>query len=101
MWGQQQPQGGPPPGMRFAPQGGDVPPMAAGPDQRPMAPPGAAFLRDQDAVIRAALARRRQPVPVTGTEAAPQNAVPAQAAPEQAQPDPDEQAARQGLRGYR
>lgn len=64
QWNQPQPQGGPPPGVRFMPQGGGMPPQAAGPDQRPMAPPGAGFLRDQDAAIRAALARRRQPVPV-------------------------------------
>jgi hypothetical protein len=50
-------------------------------------PPGAGFLRDQDAVIRAALARRGQPIP-TG---APQGVVAPQGAPQGAlEPDADE-----------
>lgn len=67
------PMGGPPQGM--PPQG------AMG---RPPGPPGGAFLRDQDAVIRAALARRGQPIPTGAPQGVPG---PAQGAPE---PDADE-----------
>jgi len=71
------PMGGPPQGM--PPQGAMGRPMGG--------PPGAGFLRDQDAVIRAALQRRGQPIP-TG---APQGVVGPQGAPQGAlEPDADE-----------
>jgi len=89
--GQGAPQGapmGPPPGVRFAPGSGEgSPPMAAGPDGRPVVPPGGGFLRDQDAAIRAALMRRHQPVAPQGAVAGPAGGPPPAAAPE---PDADE-----------
>lgn len=88
QWGQPMPQGGPPPGVRFMPgMGGGMPPQAApGPDGRPMAPPGAGFLRDQDAAIRAALARRAPQAPVVPQGMAAPQGEPAAAA----EPDADE-----------
>ena len=107
------PQGGqpmPPPGVNLAPQGGAVPPQAVGPEGRPMVAPGAGFLRDSDAAIRQALARRRGFAPVTqdgNSSAAPPQ--PAEAVepdadqrggpPDGDQDDPRARAA--GMGGYR
>jgi len=79
------PMGGPPQGWGGAPPPQGMPPQGA--MGRPPGPPGGAFLRDQDAAIRAALQRRGQPIP-TG---APQGVVGPQGAPQGAlEPDADE-----------
>lgn len=68
------------------------PPMQGGPQGMPPqgmpmqgAPPGAGYLRDQDAIIRAALARRGRPMPV-----APEGGAMPQGMPQQGEPDADE-----------
>lgn len=102
-------QPAPPPGMNFAPQGGAVPPQAVGPEGRPIVAPGAGFLRDSDAAIRQALARRRGFAPVTqdGNASAappqPADAVEPDADQRGGPPDGDmdDPRARQGMGGYR